>query len=280
MLEDLIPKDFSQELLLEWAISIGMAILVFIIGRIVANIVVKIARHAMAKGGMDSLLINFVGSILKWVLMLFVIIASLEQLGVDTTSLVALLGAAGIAVGLALKDSLQNFASGVMLIVFRPFKEGDFIEAGGVMGVVEHIGIFTTNMKTPDNKEVIVPNGQVYSGAITNFSAKATRRVDMVFGIAYDADIRQAKNILVEIMQQDERVLPEPAPVVAVSELADSSVNFVVRPWVKAADFWGVMWDTTEKVKYAFDEAGIGIPFPQMELHMNKPESDDDAPEK
>ncbi|MGB3623847.1 MAG: mechanosensitive ion channel domain-containing protein, partial [Ketobacter sp.] len=166
------------------------------------------------------------------------------------------------------------------LIVFRPFKEGDFIEAGGVMGVVEHIGIFTTNMKTPDNKEVIVPNGQVYSGAITNFSAKATRRVDMVFGIAYDADIRQAKNILVEIMQQDERVLPEPAPVVAVSELADSSVNFVVRPWVKAADFWGVMWDTTEKVKYAFDEAGIGIPFPQMELHMNKPESDDDAPEK
>ena len=275
MIEDLIPKDFSQELLLEWVINIGLAIIVFIIGRIVANVVVKIARHAMTKGGMDSLLINFICSIFKWVLMLFVIIASLEQLGVDTTSLVALLGAAGIAVGLALKDSLQNFASGVMLIVFRPFKEGDFIDAGGVTGVVEHIGIFTTNMKTPDNKEVIVPNGQVYSSSITNFSAKATRRVDMVFGIAYDADIRKAKTILLDIITQDERVLQDPAPVVAVSELADSSVNFVVRPWVKSADYWGVLWDTTEKVKYAFDEAGIGIPFPQMELHVNKLENNE-----
>lgn len=272
MLEDLLPKDFSQEILIEWAINIGLAILVFIIGRIVAGFIVKIATHAMTKGGMDSLLVKFVSNILHWVLILFVVIASLEQLGVDTTSLVALLGAAGIAIGLALKDSLQNFASGVMLIVFRPFREGDFVEAGGTMGVVEHIGIFTTNMKTPDNKEVIVPNGQIYSGTITNFSAKSTRRVDMVFGIAYDADIRQAKNILVDMMKQDERVLDEPAPVVAVSELADSSVNFVVRPWVNAADYWAVLWDTNEKVKYAFDEAGIGIPFPQMELHMTRPE--------
>jgi small conductance mechanosensitive channel len=272
MFEDMLPKDLSQELLIEWAVSIGTAILVFIIGRIVANIVVKIARHAMEKGGMDSLLVNFVGSILRWVLMLFVIIAALEQLGVDTTSLVALLGAAGIAVGLALKDSLQNFASGVMLIVFRPFKNGDFVDAGGCMGVVEHIGIFTTIMKTGDNKEVIVPNGQVYGGTITNFSARDTRRVDMVFGIAYDADIRQAKTILQQIIDQDERVLKDPAPVVAVSELADSSVNFVVRPWVNSADYWAVLWDTNEKVKYAFDEAGIGIPFPQMELHVNKTE--------
>jgi len=142
------------------------------------------------------------------------------------------------------------------------------------MGVVEHIGIFTTIMKTPDNKEVIVPNGQVYGGTITNFSARDTRRVDMVFGIAYDADIRQAKNILTEIVTNDERVLKDPAPVVAVSELADSSVNFVVRPWVKSADYWAVLWDTTEKVKYAFDEAGIGIPFPQMELHVNKNEEE------
>ncbi|RLT98040.1 mechanosensitive ion channel family protein [Ketobacter sp.] len=274
MFEDLIPKDFSQELLLEWAISIGMAILVFFIGRIIANIIVKVARHAMERGGMDALLVNFVASILRWVLMLFVIIAALEQLGVDTTSLVALLGAAGIAVGLALKDSLQNFASGVMLIVFRPFKNGDFVDAGGVTGVVEHIGIFTTIMKTPDNKEVIVPNGQVYGGTITNFSARDTRRVDMVFGIAYDADIRQAKNILTEIINSDSRVLKDPAPVIAVSELADSSVNFVVRPWVNSADYWGVLWDTNEKVKYAFDEAGVGIPFPQMDVHVHKEKED------
>nr|WP_317622606.1 mechanosensitive ion channel domain-containing protein [Ketobacter sp.] len=251
-----------------------MAILVFFIGRIIANIIVKVARHAMERGGMDALLVNFVASILRWVLMLFVIIAALEQLGVDTTSLVALLGAAGIAVGLALKDSLQNFASGVMLIVFRPFKNGDFVDAGGVTGVVEHIGIFTTIMKTPDNKEVIVPNGQVYGGTITNFSARDTRRVDMVFGIAYDADIRQAKNILTEIINSDSRVLKDPAPVIAVSELADSSVNFVVRPWVNSADYWGVLWDTNEKVKYAFDEAGVGIPFPQMDVHVHKEKED------
>jgi small conductance mechanosensitive channel len=273
MFDNIIPKDFSHEYILEWGINIGMAILVFVIGRIIANIVVKVIKHAMERGGMDNLLVNFITNILRWVLVLFVVIASLEQLGVDTTSLVALLGAAGIAIGLALKDSLQNFASGVMLIVFRPFRDGDFIEAGGVMGVVEHIGIFTTNMKTPDNKQVIVPNGQVYSGSITNFSAKETRRVDMVFGIAYDADIRKAKDILTDLVNSDERILKDPAPVIAVSELADSSVNFVVRPWVKSADYWGVLWDTTEKVKYAFDEAGIGIPFPQMDVHYHKTES-------
>lgn len=272
MFEEMLPKDFSQELLLEWAISIGTAILVFFIGRIIANVIGKIARHAMEKSGMDALLVNFVSSILRWVLMLFVIIAALEQLGVDTTSLVALLGAAGIAVGLALKDSLQNFASGVMLIVFRPFKNGDFVDAGGVMGVVEHIGIFTTTMKTGDNKEVIVPNGHVYGGTITNFSARDTRRVDMTFGIAYDADIRKAKEILQNILKSDERVMEDPAPVIAVGELGDSSVNFVVRPWVKSGDYWAVLWDTNEKVKYAFDEAGISIPFPQMELHVNKTE--------
>ena len=272
MLEDLIPKEATQELVMDWGISIGLAIIVFVVGRIVANIIVKIVKHGLERSGMDTLLVNFVTNILRWVLVLFVIIAALEQLGVDTTSLVALLGAAGIAVGLALKDSLQNFASGVMLIIFRPFKTGDFVEAGGVAGVVEKIGIFTTLMKTGDNKEVIVPNGAVYSGTITNYSARPTRRVDMVFGIGYDADIREAKNILQKIVGEDERVLPDPAPVIAVSELADSSVNFVVRPWVKASDYWAVLWDTNEKVKYAFDEAGISIPFPQMDVHLDKPE--------
>lgn len=270
MLENLIPNDFSFEFVLQWGINIALAIVVFIVGKIVARIVVKVATHAMTKGGVDALLVNFISSILRWALILFVIIAALEQLGVNTTSLVALLGAAGIAIGLALKDSLQNFASGVMLIIFRPFKNGDFVEAGGVAGVVEHIGIFTTNMKTPDNKAVIIPNGQVYSNSIVNYSAKPTRRVDMVFGISYDADIRQAKNILQSILEQDTRILKDPAAVVAVSELADSSVNFVVRPWVNSADFWDVKWDVTEKVKYEFDQAGIGIPYPQMDVHVSK----------
>lgn len=272
MLEDLLPKEATQELIMDWGISIGTAIIVFIVGRIVANIIVKIVKHALERGGMDTLLVNFVTSILRWALILFVVIAALEQLGVDTTSLVALLGAAGIAIGLALKDSLQNFASGVMLIIFRPFKTGDFVEAGGVAGVVENIGIFTTIMRTGDNKEVIVPNGAVYSDTITNYSARPTRRVDMVFGIGYDADIKEAKNILQKIVNEDERVLPDPAPVIAVSELADSSVNFIVRPWVNSADYWAVFWDTNEKVKYAFDEAGISIPFPQMDVHLDKPE--------
>lgn len=269
MLEDLIPKDMTQEIVIEWAISIGTAIAIFIIGRIIAGIIVKLVRHGMTKSKMDALLVNFVANILSYVLLLFIIVASLEQLGVDTTSMVALLGAAGIAVGLALKDSLQNFASGVMLIIFRPFKTGDFVDVAGVAGSVESIGIFTTTLKTPDNREIIVPNGSIYSDTITNFSAKATRRVDMVFGIAYDADIRTAKGILEKIIYDDERVLPEPKPVIAVSELADSSVNFVVRPWVKSSDYWGLLFDTNEKVKYAFDEAGIGIPFPQMDIHID-----------
>lgn len=202
--------------------------------------------------------------------MLFVIVASLDQLGVDTTSLVAILGAAGLAIGLSLQDSLKNFAAGVMLLLFKPFKAGDFVEAGGTSGSIKKIGIFTTTMTTPDNKEIIVPNGNIYGGNITNFSAKETRRVDMVVGIGYDADLLKAKEILKEMVAADERILAEPAPTVAVSELADSSVNFVVRPWVKAADFWGVKFDFTEAVKLRFDQEGISIPFPQMDVHLHK----------
>lgn len=265
-----LPKDLSQEILLEWAISIGTAILIFIIGRIVARIIVNVVRHGLTRAKMDDLLVNFITAILGWVLLLFVIIASLEQLGVNTTSLVALLGAAGIAVGLALKDSLQNFASGVMLIVFRPFKTGDFVDVAGTSGVVENINIFTTQMRSLDNKQIIIPNGMIYSDVITNFSAKPTRRIDLVIGISYDADIKQAKDILQRIIEDDERVLKDPAPTVSVMELADSSVNFAVRPWVNAADFWNTKCDITERVKYAFDEAGIGIPYPQMDVHLDK----------
>lgn len=272
MLEKYIPKEFTQELLLQWLINFGAAIVVFIVGRFIAKIIVKLLSHAMRSGKMDDLLVSFIASIVQSVLMLFVIIASLEQLGLDTTSLVALLGAAGIAVGLALKDSLQNFSSGVMLIIFRPFKTGDFIEAGGVTGLVEHIGIFTTNLKTGDNKEVIVPNGQIYGGTITNYSSKPTRRVDITVGISYNSDIKKAKEIIQELLLKDTRILRDPAPMVAVGALNSSSIDLVIRPWVNSGDYWAVMWDFNENVKGAFDTAGIVIPFPQMDLHLHKSE--------
>ena len=216
---------------------------------------------------MDEILVNFVASIIKTILLLFVVIAALDQLGVDTTSLIALLGAAGLAIGLALQGSLQNFAAGVMLIIFRPFKSGDFVEVAGTAGVVETISIFSSTLRTGDNREVIIPNGSIYGGTITNYSARATRRVDMVFGIGYDDDIKKAKQLMEQVVTADERVLAEPAPVIAVSELADSSVNFVVRPWVNTPDYWAVLWDLTEEIKLKFDAEGISIPYPQMDVH-------------
>lgn len=265
--------SFFDVYVLPWIINIAFAVAIFIVGRIVTKMLVKLLQKILRKGGTEEILVNFISSIANILLLLVVIVAALDQLGVDTTSLIALVGAAGLAVGLALQGSLQNFAAGVMLIVFRPFKEGDFIEAAGVAGVVEHISIFNTIMRTGDNKEIIIPNGNIYSGVITNYSARDTRRVDMVFGIGYDDDLKKAKALLEEIITSDERVLQDPAPVIAVSELADSSVNFVVRPWVKSGDYWGVMFDTTETVKLRFDEAGISIPYPQMDIHQHKVES-------
>jgi small conductance mechanosensitive channel len=255
-----------------WGLNIIFALLIFIIGKFVVNVITNLVKKLMGKAHVDSILINFIGSIVKSVLLLFVVIASLNQLGVDTTSLIALIGAAGLAIGLALQGSLQNLASGVMLIVFRPFTDGDFVEAGGTMGVVEEIGIFTTMMRTGDNKEVIVPNGQIFGGIITNYSKRDTRRVDMVFGIGYGDDIRKAKDIIAGIIAADERVLKDPAPLIAVGELADSSVNFNVRPWVKSGDYWGVYFDLNEKIKLAFDDNGISIPFPQMDVYLQKTE--------
>ncbi|MBL1320262.1 MAG: mechanosensitive ion channel, partial [Methylophaga sp.] len=223
--------------------NLAIAIAIVVIGRIIVKWLVKLIRKLMVRSELDSILINFSGSIANAVLLLFVFIAALDQLGVNTTSFIALLGAAGLAVGLALKDSLQNFAAGVMMIIFRPFKLGDFIDAGGVTGVVEKINVFSTIMKTGDNREVIIPNGQIYAGAITNFSARETRRIDMVFGIGYDDDMLKAKNIMEDILKNHDLVLDEPAPKVAVSELADSSVNFNVRPWVNSEDYWGVRSD-------------------------------------
>ncbi|MEA1989525.1 MAG: mechanosensitive ion channel [Pseudomonadota bacterium] len=266
---DILLNDYAMP----WAIKIVMAIAIFVIGRWVVKVIVNLVKKLLGRSeSMDEMLINFLGSIVNAILLLFVIIAALDQLGVDTSSLVALIAAAGLAIGLALQGSMQNFAAGVMIIVFKPFKSGDFIEAGGVSGVVEKVQIFSTTMRTGDNKEVIVPNGGIYGGAITNFSARDTRRVDMVFGIGYDDDIRKAKEILEGLVAADERILKDPAPVVALSELADSSVNFIVRPWVNSGDYWAVMWDMNEKVKTSFDEAGISIPYPQMDVHLHKQE--------
>lgn len=263
----------SEGVIATWLINILLALVIVFVGRVVVRWLVKLSRKLMVRANLDPILINFSSSIINAVLMLFVLIAALDQLGVDTTSLIALLGAAGLAVGLAMKDSLQNFAAGVMMIVFRPFKVGDFIEAGGVSGVVEKISIFSTIMKTGDNREIIVPNGHVYAGAITNFSARDTRRIDMTFGIGYGDDLLKAKQILTDIINGHDKVLVEPAPVIRVSELADSSVNFDVRPWVNADDYWPVRSDLIEKVKIAFDENGITIPYPQMDIHLDKQES-------
>lgn len=224
----------------------------------------------LEKRGIDPLLASFASSIAHIFMITFIGIAALGQLGIQTTSLVAIIGAAGLAIALSLQSSLANFASGVMIIAFRPFKVGDFVEAGGVSGVVEGIQIFSTGFRTGDNKTIIVPNSNITGGSITNYSAKDTRRVDLVFGIGYDDDLKNAKDLLKDIIDSDERILKDPEPVIAVSELADSSVNFVVRPWVKSADYWAVYFDLTENVKLRFDKEGISIPYPQQDVHMHQ----------
>jgi small conductance mechanosensitive channel len=265
-----IEKYF--EIIMNWlsmySLKIVAAILVLIIGKWIARKISKLLGVVLEKNKVDATLIGFLSNITYYALLIMVVIAAAGQLGINTTSFLTIVGAAGLAVGLALKDSLSNFASGVMLILFRPFRVGDFVTAGGVTGKVEQITIFTTIVNTPDNQRVIIPNGAVTSDVITNVNVNPTRRVDMVFGIGYDDDIAQAKKILVELLDADDRVLKDPAPAVAVSELADSSVNFIVRPWVKSEDYWGVYFDMHEKVKVTFDEAGISIPYPQQDLHL------------
>jgi len=225
-------------------------------------------RSMMEKSGADPIIIGFVSSIAYIALLAFVVIAALGQLGIQTTSFIAILGAAGLAVGLALQGSLANFAAGFLMIIFRPFKVGDFIEGAGVAGVVEAIQIFTTTLKTGDNKTIIIPNAKLAGDNITNYSAKETRRVDMTVGVAYDANLSKVKDVLIGIISKESRIHADPAPQVAVAELADSSVNFVVRVWTNTADYWGVKFDITETIKNRFDEEGIGIPFPQRDIHI------------
>ena len=266
--------DFSnilprlQELLAVYGLKIVAALVIFIVGRWVARALKRLAVRMMKKANVEETLISFVGNLTYIVLLVFVIIAALNQLGIQTTSFIAIIGAAGLAIGLALQGSLANFAAGVLMIIFRPFKVGDFIEAGGIAGVVEKIEIFTTQLRTPDNKTIIIPNASVTGGSITNYSAKDTRRVDMVIGVGYGDDLKKVREVMEDVLAKDDRVLADPAPTIGVLELGDNSVNFAVRPWVKTEDYWGAYFDLTETIKRRFDEEGISIPFPQRDVHL------------
>jgi small conductance mechanosensitive channel len=265
-MEDLISKVI--EFLTIYGIKVIAAIAVFIIGRWVAQFLTNLTRKIMAQRKVDPTLISFSANLAYVGLLVFVIIAALGQLGIQTTSFIAVIGAAGLAIGLALQGSLSNFASGFLMIIFRPFNVGDYIEGAGTAGTVEEIEIFTTTLKTPDNKTVIVPNASLTSENIVNWTVKGTRRVDLVMGIGYDDDIDKAKKVMADVIAADDRILKDPAPQIAMVELADSSVNFVVRPWVKSDDYWSVYFDLTEQIKKAFDAQGISIPYPQRDVHV------------
>ena len=272
---DNITKDITSyipdnivEILGSYAFSLVMALLIFIIGKWAVNKIVTLLGKVLRKvKGMDETLIKFLENIVYYALMIVVLLTALGKLGVETTSFLAILGAAGLAIGLALKDSLGNFASGVMIIMFKPFKVGDVVTAAGVTGSVSEVGIFNSVFTTPDNQKIIIPNGAITSGSITNINANDTRRVDLVVGIGYEDDIKKTKDVLNDIISSHEKVLLDKGITVAVSELADSSVNFVVRAWVKTPDYWDVKFALTETIKLRFDEEGISIPFPQQDVH-------------
>lgn len=261
---------FYSKFIAPWSVKILIALVIFIIGQLIAKIIAGILGKVLRHTKLDKILVEFIQSLVNALLLIFVIVAALDQLGVNTNSVIAVLGAAGLAIGLALQGSLQNFAAGFMLLIFRPFKGGDFVEAAGTAGVIEKIGIFSTTLLTGDNKEVIIPNSAIYSSNIINYSKRPTRRVDMIFSIGYGDDIRAARDVIAAILKQESRILPEPEPLIAVGELGANSVNFFVRPWVKTEDYWDVKFALTEKIKIAFDANGITIPFPQMDIHWNK----------
>ena len=264
-------QTFIEVNLMPYAWNILMALVIFIVGKWIVGKLAGVTSRLLDKR-MDTEVAKFLATLVHILLFAFVVIASLDQLGVQTTSLIAILGAAGLAVGLALKDSLGNFAAGVMIILFRPFRVGHYVEAGGTAGTVQEIKIFATILTTPDNKVITVPNGAILTDNITNYSEKPTRRVDMVFGVSYNSDLSQVKKILEEALASDERILKDPAPVIAVGELTNCSVNFLCRPWVNSADYWPVLWHITEEVQRRFCAAKITMPFPQMGLHLDKAE--------
>ena len=264
---DSILAFIHEYKLLDFALKVVLAVVILIIGLWLAKKIVKISQKLMAKRGIDETLQKFLGDLIGWILKILVFITAISQVGVETTSFVAIIGAAGLAVGLALQGSLANFAGGALIMIFKPFKVGDLIEAQGEIGVVKEIQIFVTKIISPGNKLVIVPNGTLSNGNIKNYTELGMLRVDLTFGVSYDADIKKTKEVLMEVLTSNDKVLSDPAPSVNVSELADSSVNFAVRPWATPADYWDVYFATIEATKYALDKAGIEIPYPhQVEI--------------
>ncbi len=264
--------DFNADAIQAWisfyAINIIGAIIIFIVGRWLSRKIANLIGKLLEKNDVDPTLVNFLTNLAYYTLVILVVIAAIGRLGVNTTSFLTIIGAAGLAVGLALKDSLSNFAAGVMLVLFKPFTIGDVVSTAGITAKVEKITIFNTLFCTADNQLVIVPNNKIISDIITNINAKDSRRIDLVVGISYSDDMAQTKTILERLADEDTRVLEDPATTIAVAELADSSVNLVFRPWVKTADYWDVKFALTEKIKNALDEAGISIPFPQQDVHL------------
>ena len=258
------------ELVATYGVKVLLAAVVFFLGKWLAKSLSKLLGKGMNARGIDTTVAKFTQNISYYAMFTIVVVAALSQVGIQTASFVAIIGAAGLAVGLALQGSLANFAAGVLLILFRPFKSGDYVEAAGTAGVVKEISIFSTTLMTPDNKKVIVANGAVFGGNIINYSAESTRRVDLVIGVGYSSSIPQVKEVVQKVIDGEERILKDKDVTIALNELADSSLNFVVRVWVNTADFWPVRFAMLENIKNAFDEAGIEIPFPQMDVHVSQ----------
>jgi len=263
-----ISTDQIIDLVKSYGLPLVWAIIIFIVGRIAARMISRFFGKMLIKSRVDETLVKFVQSLSYIGIMAFVILAALDKLGVQTTSFAAIIAAAGLAIGLSLQGTLGNLASGVMLIIFRPFSVGDFVEAGGVSGIIEEIQIFSTKMKSPDNKEIIIPNGQITGGTIINYSAKPTRRIDLVIGVGYDDDLKKVRSVLEEVISQENKVLESPEPTIGLLELGDSSVNFAVRPWVKTDDYWPTLFNLQEAIKLRFDQEGISIPYPQQDIHV------------
>ena len=260
----------NQELLIQYGVNILSALVILFIGNIITKSIANGVAKMLRRKDMDEAVVEFLHSLVRYLLFVIVLIAALGRVGVQTASVVAVIGAAGLAVGLALQGSLSNFAAGVLIVAFRPFKSGDFVEIGGVSGSVESIQVFSTILNTPDNKMVVVPNASVIGGPITNYSRHKTRRIDLVIGVSYDADLKHTKAVLNRVIEADDRILKDPEPTVGVLALADSSVNFAVRPWVKTSDYWAVYFDLMQAIKEELDKENIGIPYPQMDVHLNK----------
>ncbi|MBY6063759.1 mechanosensitive ion channel domain-containing protein [Pseudidiomarina sediminum] len=265
----------NQDLILSYVIKFIVALLILLVGKMVANSVAKLLGKGMTRRGVDGAVISFLSAIIKSVIFIAAVLMALSQVGVQTTSFIAILGAAGLAIGLSLQGSLANMASGVLIIMFRPFRAGEYVEAGGVSGTVQEVNIFQTILKTPDNKVVFVPNAQVTGQPITNYSRESTRRVDLLIGVSYDADLHKTKEVLEGVLKAESRLLKEPAWNVQVHALNNSSVDFIVRPWVNSADYWAVYWDLMREIKIALDKNDIGIPYPQMDVHLFKQASQD-----